>query len=162
MTNEEIDRMEAGRELDALVAERVMDWRWLVSQVSGRRALFPPDHAPEWFGRVADGSEPLTDQWDTRLPHYSTDIAAAWQVVEKMRERWPVVRLEVDVEGWRVEIHTDEGTPSYYRPVAEDYADTWPLAICRVALKAVAADAPPLEARIAKACDKVLDGLEDQ
>lgn len=55
----------SSREIDALVAEKVFDH---------------PDIAfynGDYFGCEGD--------WP--VPHYSTDIAAAWEVVEKMREQ---------------------------------------------------------------------------
>ena len=149
MTNEEIDNLEAGRALDALVAERVMGFIWRVSKVSGRRCLISPDYCPAWFVDVANGSEPLADQWDTRLPNYSTDIAAAWQVVEKLRSFSLSRHLDGSWHCWhwnKGHLNANAATPA--------------LAICLAALKA-RAESPPLEARIAKACDKVLDGLEE-
>jgi hypothetical protein len=58
-----MDELPAGRELDALVAERVLGLRI--------------DDA--WF-QHPDGRRVSSDG----LPHYSTDIAAAWQVVDKL------------------------------------------------------------------------------
>ena len=62
--------MEAGRELDALIAEKVM----------GHRMFEPPPMSEPW--------EVMPDDYRGRpLLPYSTDIGAAWEVVEKMRER---------------------------------------------------------------------------
>lgn len=66
--------MNAGRELDALVAEKVMGWTW------DENTAWSPTGSRN--ARVADG-----DLW-WWLPPYSTDIAAAWEVVERIRERW--------------------------------------------------------------------------
>lgn len=59
------------RELDALIAENVMGWeiRWLGCE-------------PHHYWEPDDGRG---GRWNDRLPEYSTDIAAAFQVVEKMK-----------------------------------------------------------------------------
>ena len=65
MTHDEIERMPAGPEMDAMVAEKVM----------GCRGLF----------RHSDGT-PLCECHGLRpVPRYSTSIAAAWEVVRKAR-----------------------------------------------------------------------------
>ena len=84
--------MNAGRELDALIAEQVMGWRCdpgLANEPDGtiNTAFWYP---PEWdtelgawpstMGRQQHGPYDL-------VPHYSTSIADAWLVVEKFRER---------------------------------------------------------------------------
>lgn len=136
----------AGRELDALVAEKVMGW------------AFHPERDPMF-------------QWEAPSPHghwhpyrfepspYSSDIAAAWDVVEKMQ-----------ADGWYVSVETP---PAPRRPSCEvfklaphsasdvrdvrtylrrpddidvfefcEYAATAPLAICLAALNAVEAGDP--------------------
>ena len=57
MTNKEIDKMEAGRKMDMLVAEKVMGWKR--------------------HGTDIAASNPFP---------YSTSISAAWEVVEKMEK----------------------------------------------------------------------------
>ena len=126
----------AGIELDALVALRVMDIKRL--------------HYPGYAG---DGKKvpyyiPSGSSWATHamtsvpLPKYSTEIAAAWLVVDKMRGRWAtngsaaaagVFRLEQDDEGgFRVAL--GEGPDSAERSVT---APSAPEAICRAALEVV-------------------------
>src|SRR5262245_15986329 len=79
MDAEDIDRMEAGRELDA----------------EAHRALYPR-HNIETFQNIGlllwhycDGEheKPQACRWK-EVPQYSTDIAAAWLVVEKLLEDW--------------------------------------------------------------------------
>jgi hypothetical protein len=109
-----IDELQAGRELDALVAEKVM----------GYTLGTPP--SPESAINLAGPEYPVT------VPHYSTDIAAAWQVVEKFKDRdWRFILDKYD-DGWGIEIELSGGK---YGSGA--VAETAPLAICRVALKAV-------------------------
>jgi len=138
-----IDDMKAGRELDALVAEKVMGWIGSVFKGPtlriGNRYLHEGD--PIWTtpegdlyhrARSIDGSYVGDD-----CPHYSTDIAAAWQVVEKVREKY-VINIEIDCENIWVELWQDStDEPSNYKQVADEYGDTAPLAICLAALKAI-------------------------
>ena len=136
------DEIEAGRELDALIAEHVMGWEWWRSSVSGRRSLFAPGAIPrgedEWFCERADGSERLVFDWKTvRIPPYSTEIGAAWAVAEKLKALGrDSVMLSNEGDGWECEITVSD----------ELYAKGWrsaswqgaaPFAICRAALKVV-------------------------
>ncbi len=89
--------LEAGRDLDALVAEKVM----------GETCLFT-------------------------APAYSTDIAAAWQVVDKLHAL--SFYLEVGSAGWMARFANISAT--------EASAATAPLAICLAALKAVGVTVP--------------------
>ena len=77
----------------------------------------------------------------TRLDgKFSTDIAAAWQVVEKLRESLPVIRLSSgDIMGvlWQFHVADRYRDRSFYGD--RDYfanAETPALAICRTALLA--------------------------
>lgn len=89
----------AGRELDALVAEKVMG-------VETMQKLYP--------SMMAKGGA-----W---LPHFSTDIAAAWEVVEKMRREGYIFDIEIRKD---------------YVGVNCEHCESAPLAICLAALRAV-------------------------
>lgn len=104
--------MNAGRELDALVAERIMGLHLAKQEFTG-----------ELFIRYSK------DTGLFQIPEYSADISAAWEVVEKLRETW---RLEIDEskDRWQIHIENDD-------KVLRDDAPTFPHAICLVALKAV-------------------------
>jgi hypothetical protein len=107
MKPENIENMQAGREMDALVAENI----------------FKLDAAC-WI----HGCE-ITAH---RIPEYSTDIAAAWLVVEKLRQ-----------QGFRIMVSTDDELEwgAYFEDRRHSSGssehDSAPLAICRAALKAV-------------------------
>lgn len=129
--------MTPGRELDALVAEKVMGCKvlWQKATVSG----------PYCGCNCADGFEegPHSDpnRMDANLKSYSTDIAAAWEVVEKLAEN-----------GKLLELYAGGGpkgaswTATFFDGSSgNEYADTAPHAICLAALKAVGVDLPPLE-----------------
>jgi hypothetical protein len=147
--------MKAGRELDALVAEKVMGWSALefVKHSGPLNMDFPERHliAPG-RDRVPHVSQETFPDGKTigpvpgRVPHYSTDIAAAWEVVEKVAAwSFEVIRREHDPGKilWLASIY----------PRAEKYADRWdsskgtlfiegksaPHAICLAALKSVGA-----------------------
>jgi hypothetical protein len=111
--------MNPGRDLDALVAEKVMGFRWA-------RPLKFTHEGIEQTG-VA-----MTEDATYVLPHYSTDIAAAWQAVEKLL-----------AQGFGVEILSDQGQWSvqfWNLGRQTEYGDSAQHAICLAALKAV--DAP--------------------
>jgi hypothetical protein len=111
----DIDMMPAGREMDALIAKNIFEWTIVKTKRNN------------WFELQSGLWKP--DDGATDFPHYSTDIAAAWQVIEKMRGEESGMRV------YRIE------SMSYWQfgfrgaPWAE--ADTAPLAICRAALKTV-------------------------
>ena len=123
----------AGRELDALVAEKVMGWTF---------QTFPEGACPEvrhWH-RTSPIPEERSPEWAASFigacPRFSTDLAAAWTVVEKLRgcDQWP----EIGATGrsWYCEF---EGEPGV---IVEGFGDTAPLAICRAALEAVTPPPP--------------------
>lgn len=76
--------MKPGRELDALVATKVMGWdcdvRWM--EITDYNPKTRIGHAIDAAGVEKGG---VCDERSTvrPVPHYSTDIAAAWQVVDK-------------------------------------------------------------------------------
>ena len=119
-----MSELNAGHELDALIAEKVMGFAV---------KLWP--HTDRLFvAERGNGTQIL-------LPAYSTDIAAAWEVVEKLGERFharlltPFIRSG-DNHYWCG--FTPLGMTGFNgRPDYEAVAETAPLAICRAALKAV-------------------------
>lgn len=132
MTKDEILKMEAGRELDALVAEKVM-------------RLSPCD-AWQMFRWTMNGGEWIHRneicQYDNKCypaqncPYYSTDITAAWEVV---------VKMENDDYWWTAEDVNPNSDPVAYSCTFSKngkwYTAEWdfsmPLAICKSALLAV-------------------------
>lgn len=117
---------EAGRELDARIAEAVfgytLDYEFADLHVP------PAPHVKE-----------LRDQYDEWgvLPHYSSDIAAAWLVVEALRARgiWLEELSGRYEESYRAGFSwRDPARGMLYR---QAMAATAPLAICRAALEAL-------------------------
>ena len=129
-----IDEMPAGRECDALVAEKVMGYT--LSELSlpayPKYKLFDIESG-EFSGYVKE------------VPHYSTDIAAAWEVVKRMPIPFKLEKCwekayQIGPEGWSACWCTDadcEGCNENSRCTNGDdaWAETAPLAICRCALK---------------------------
>lgn len=117
---------------------------WWRSSSSGRRCLYLPGEQPGWMDTRADGTEPLVGDWDwfPFVRPYSTSIADAWTVVEKMRERTGFLLDDQDIDGrpWFASFTCDEHAEPGER------GTTAPLAICRAALKAVAATSAASEA----------------
>ena len=119
-----IDELEAGRELDALVAEKVMKCKTATKEWNGVLHPFC----------CCDGSD--HEQRCTYVPgmlaYYSTDIAAAWEVVEKLFTLNAFVEIGNDAFQWTVMV-----IPRSRRDCNYGYGETVHLAICRAALKAV-------------------------
>lgn len=112
MTTLDIDNLPAGRELDALISERVMGLKTLPHPfVDGELALWSMDD---------DGYE--------ELPHYSTDIATAFTLLVKFGLTLAPYGEGESIKQW----HAADGR-------VLSFADTAPLAICRAALKAIKA-----------------------
>lgn len=116
-----IDKMEAGRELDALVAEKVMGWNVCGTADNDRAGIAP--------GQTASA---------VRIPPYSTDIAAAWEVVERIIEiekakktYLPVFSVQMAPDGFSAVLQVGMGCE-----IVVENSSTASLAICRAALKA--------------------------
>jgi hypothetical protein len=122
-----------GRELDVLVAEKVMELKPPSGFSYSPRGKDWRRWEPEQY---SNGEFTRSDVLETWPPNFSTSISAAWEVVEKLGETdsWELhyVPSPVDRERWQVAIlHFASG---------EEYlveADTAPHAICLAALKAV-------------------------
>lgn len=117
--------MTPGLELNKLVAEMVMGWKWVT--VAGPARLAPPDYRPP--GLNASMSMPSKE-----VPEYSTDIAAAKQVQGKMLETCHVAITKHRGEGH----YFCELTPYDLdqKPVIGE-GDTEAEAICLAALQAI-------------------------
>lgn len=160
MTTKTWDEM-TGRERDAMVAEKVMgrrvswwslhpvgsfaelegrEWRHTMSSLHA--AMNRNDEPGEVKLPDGDGDSPVLMMHDedkgwVAVPPLTTDIAAAWQVVEEMARRGYTLVCE-----WkgadREYAHTAE---AYFRKSIYTHghavADTAPLAICRAALAVI-------------------------
>lgn len=103
---------------DALVAERVMGNEW-------RLSISPNTYGPDGS---RDGGVDVSD-----IPHFSSDIAAAWEVVEKMRAReWHFVMEANTYPEVVVKTYRAFGEPHY----STNGINSAPLAICLATLRA--------------------------
>jgi ABA sandwich protein len=156
-----LPQKDAGRELDALVAEHVMGWVPLGIGPRGITAGGEGPLAPGWVG-FWDGNwtrwtampEPTEEDEERAVPWSpSTDIAAAWEVVEKCATLFPAHEQQAGVDRMMTRYPTtviDRGTVVYadavyywratLRQGTSADAKTAPLAICLAALKAVGHD----------------------
>jgi hypothetical protein len=108
-----------GRELDALIAERVMRLK---------------------RGALGEGTveSPAVEVWGEGilLPHYSTRIEDAWLVVETIDRPTGLTFALIDNDKHWIAIW-GRWSGGLFNPIIECYADTAPHAICLAALKAV-------------------------
>jgi len=150
----DIDEMNAGRELDALVAERVMGWAR-----SGGNDHTSPAHkvrtiiedGERWEEAYLDYDskgphDRLTDpeghdiylcgcrEREGLLPYYSTDIETAWEVAAEMGRRGLWLTLQSDWHFGQFNAVLRRGKDYVAQ---SDMVDTAPLAICLAALRAV-------------------------
>ena len=118
--------MTAGRALDALVAERVMGYKVVEEKI----------HDIDNFGDAYVVSK-------SSIYNYSTSIAAAWEVVERMRERKVLVIINDTGGSYRARFFTQQERWRIDEWVARPdealtvWAATAPLAICLAAVKAM-------------------------
>lgn len=77
LTREMIEKEPAGPRMDEWIAEDVMEWK-IVGTRNGKGFAIPQSRRYRW---MIPGGIVTSD-----IPEYSTDIAAAWEVVEKITE----------------------------------------------------------------------------
>lgn len=120
MKPSEIDALEAGKPLDALIAEKVMGWEWRDLE-AGLRVLIEPsaEHLLKAGVVIEVGRPPYLND---NLPAYSTDISPAWMVA---------VKTFMTIAPYH------DGTYHAANGQVVAYGETAPLAICRAALKAI-------------------------
>jgi hypothetical protein len=120
LTAEQIAALPASRALDAEVAEKVLGWLRTPTGL-----LAPVD---------ALGLPPSTDP--IALPHFSTDMAAAWLALAKCCHEWeigcdPAGWGDVKIYGWRGT--PDDGDDVEHR-VGFGHISKAPAAICKALL----------------------------
>ncbi|PZD95205.1 hypothetical protein DNH61_11640 [Paenibacillus sambharensis] len=110
--------MEPGRELDALVAEKVLGWKQCSVEGTAKIAYGKPSDFRDHEPRV-------------RIGDYSTDIAAAWEVVEKMRSNDYLLDIgNGSGAGYAAMFYNPNKTIFLIGP----YTETAPDTICKAAL----------------------------
>ena len=132
--NLDIDSIPAGVELDKLIAEKVMGWRLGAPHYVHGPLMHGGSMQRAWEGPGlprADGSSPFSRGFKP-----STDISAAWEIVEKLcgPPYFASVFLTKGPHGHLVEFDIYPDTELYQGTSDPGHA---PLAISRAALKAV-------------------------
>lgn len=154
----DVDKMEAGRVMDALIAEKVMGLRQGVDFGKWDEHLWAIDadgeidtdaykhgdyHSGPMCERCGYGyccycQDAPDKPCEIHPPHYSTDIAAAWEVVEKATD-YEMARETngyIEKKGKNFSVYANIWING---EMGMAYAEKMPLAICRAALKAVGA-----------------------
>ena len=127
MTQKQINAMEAGKEMDTLVAEKVMGWK------RGRVESFLP-------GIYCDAWVDEDDKKVAELHGFkpSTSIADAWMVIEKLKSMTIYNgNLHCNKEPWLTFCFHLEGTWGDKDGFNILLWEVNPLSICNAALKAV-------------------------
>ena len=127
MTRDEILNMPAGREMDTLIAQKVMGWS---ADPEGYWLNKKENYDDTGWGLI--DQDKTTHHPSSRRFCPSTDIAAAWMVVEKFYSM--SLNKYSGGDEWRVYLVTERDGANVD---AHAEADTAPLAICRTALLAV-------------------------
>ncbi len=120
MNRNEILSMPVGRDLDALVAEKVMGRNLWYGDPTGYKIVENFDY---WRTDIRDSD----DEYCYRCPRYSADIASAWEVMEEMKDKFQPDLIFENGE-WECLLMAE---------YARARATTAPLAICRASLIAV-------------------------
>jgi hypothetical protein len=120
---EMIDLMPIGDRMDALIAERVMGCDTITKGAGFYCcACSNKEHS------IGD----LTGDWNEEIKPYSTDIRAAWEIVEKLR----TLGWNGGIR-WEAGLHEAiAGLKNNPKSFSISRGETVPLAICRMALKA--------------------------
>lgn len=146
-----LDTMPAGRELDALVAERVMGYIWWHNK-HGRNDLMSKDSLKwgETVGLVRGRLDGGTFEDTSGVPAYSTDMGAAWPLLDRFgfivgphfQPGWTSDPSGMPRDGWFVFRSWESSVRSTFDEDSDGWAlaiaETLPLALCRAALKAAA------------------------
>jgi len=130
--------MEVGKELDTLVAEKVMGHPMPDIIPEDALDLYlagSPIHCDSWTC-VCRYDEGDTPKW---VPDpYSTDISAAWLVVEKLKKDWDCIDLIWDAGAWDMCLENYDSHRKFY--LGKESGATYeelPEAICKAALIAI-------------------------
>ena len=130
----DVDTMPAGREMDELIAVKVMGWKRVAAFASFEVATRETKHYGESL--VRPGGEGEADFVGAECPRYSTDIAAAWEVLMEIQRRTRFLRIiKDDREGPDMWFCVEWGGEKKY----ESSEGPLPVVACRAALKAVKA-----------------------
>lgn len=127
-----IGKLNAGTNLDVLVAEKIMGFEWDENNQRHKLLLWPDEEGTIAAFIFTDDHENQNQGKieATYLPRFSSNFAAAWSVVEKINQDNNMI----------LQWYNPDGREAYFR-VSFGFGITWtaqadtaPLAICRAAL----------------------------
>ncbi len=109
INREDIMSLNAGHEIDILVAEQVMGWQPETDGAELRRLskYFTLDGGRRWWRNPEGG-------WHCDLPGYSSDIKDGWKVVERMKTNGKSLSLFQGSYGNKVAFDKPEATELDY------------------------------------------------
>jgi hypothetical protein len=130
VSTKEIAQLSIGREMDILVAEQVLGWRIEKDEAELKRLdkYFSRHGAQRWWRKPGGG-------WHYDPSPFSSEISAAWQVVERMNSRGLALFLVQTLEESMVAFDKPSTTEHHY---VTDKSVT--KAICKAALLAATSE----------------------
>jgi hypothetical protein len=137
--------LQAGRELDARVAEKVMGRTLPTHEQMVAEALRVWEVQPQCvvfnmgFQAWRIGDEIEVEYTRSLVSEYSTSIEAAWLVVEKRMAAGEFYEAIISSDGVGLSVWRKDADREWDTPIAIVYAETLPLAICIAALNAMEA-----------------------
>lgn len=154
LTKEQIEAMPAGRDMDKLIALQVMGYTMYhydkdVAEMCYYMLLDAEGDAVVFRANYREGEHATEEKAWADCPAFSADIAAAWQVVDKLRADGyghghtlpsPLPAHFDPLPRWALISWT------FYKPdhkTGYNRAETTPLAICRAALLATPVSSVP-------------------
>jgi hypothetical protein len=120
ITYDEIMSMQPGREMDAIVAEKVMH-----GKLESIKTLAPE---PMYYWNFSETHQPWAKDWKP-----SIDILSAWDVVTKLSKRY-IIGVNGDEDEWSCDITPRFQEDEEHMGLIRSHAKTAPEAICKAAL----------------------------
>lgn len=118
--------LKPGRDIDALVAEKVMGW------TNVQRNAYTP-YGRDHCGNHPDGQGGWDGHGRMTIPRYSTDIKAVWEVAEHIKN----LNFQLLIDVWNITVSIKNPDGKLSLPIYQAHADSISMAICLAALKVV-------------------------
>src|SRR3990167_3030790 len=97
LTDEEIDSLQARRALDALIHKHIFGF----DNMNLYEGVWPKNRTNQYPG--------TEDDWvKDSVPYYSTNISAAWEVIQKMVEAKVLMNISYGTKTWNVNFSTQK------------------------------------------------------
>ena len=139
-----IDEMPAGRDMDRLMHKalgRETEYRCFVDCMEGDNSCVVDSDdclVAELLNRDKKTYPNDCEHWKAvDPPEYSTDIYAAWEAIETIKQKWNIYVGTIVNEQWVCVLSCTEENNDFIS--YDSFGENAPLAICRAALKAILA-----------------------